>query len=107
VLFYNLGLIYERNGLLDEALAAFARSQAINPRHVASSGRVRAADRFAELQVERERIAALERALATDATLQGWTPGTPDYHVRMAGLLEARGEPLAARGHRLRAQQGT
>ena len=103
VLFYNLGLIYERNGLLDEALAAFARSQAINPRHVASSGRVRAADRLAELQTERDRIAALERSLADDATMQGRTPGTPDYEAGMAALLEARGEPLAARGHRLRA----
>ena len=102
VLFYNLGLIYERNGLFDEALAAFARSQAINPRHVASSGRVRAADRLAELRTERDRIAALERSLADDATMQGRTPGTPDYEAGMAALLKARGEPLAARGHRLR-----
>ena len=40
VLFYNLGLIYRANGLLDEAVAAFARSQAINPRHLPSGTRV-------------------------------------------------------------------
>lgn len=50
VLFYNLGLIYRRNGLLDEALAAFQRSQAINPRHLASHGEPRAADRIRELE---------------------------------------------------------
>ncbi len=32
VLFYNLGLIYRRNGLPDEAQAAFERSRAIDPR---------------------------------------------------------------------------
>ena len=64
---------------------------------------MRAADRVAELQTERERIAALERSLADDATLRGQEPGTAAYHVRMAELLESRGETLAARGHRLRA----
>lgn len=32
VLFHNLGLIYQRQGLIDEAEAAFARSEAIDPR---------------------------------------------------------------------------
>jgi len=50
VLFYNLGLLYERRGLLREALGAFERSQAINPRHLASSSRVRAADKVTELR---------------------------------------------------------
>ncbi len=50
VLFYNLGLIYRRNGLLDQALAAFRRSQAINPRHLASHGEPQAADRVGELE---------------------------------------------------------
>jgi tetratricopeptide (TPR) repeat protein len=36
VLFYNLGLVYVRNGFYDEALAAFSRSHDINPRHIAS-----------------------------------------------------------------------
>ncbi len=58
VLFYNLGLIYRRNGLLDDALAAFERSHAINPRHLPSGSRPRASDRIAELRAERERSGA-------------------------------------------------
>ena len=50
VLFYNLGLIHSRAGRLPEALAAFERSQEINPRHLASGSRPRAADRIAELR---------------------------------------------------------
>lgn len=49
VLFYNLGLIYRRQGLTDDAIAWFRRSAAINPRHLASQGRPRATDRLAEL----------------------------------------------------------
>ena len=52
VLFYNLGLIYQRNGLLDEAVAAFERAHAINPRHLPSGTRPRASDRLAELAAE-------------------------------------------------------
>jgi tetratricopeptide (TPR) repeat protein len=103
VLFYNLGLIFRRDGLLDEAAAAFGRSHAINPRHLASAGRPRAADRLAEVMVEQGRLAAIERSLAADGSLQTITPDTPAYHRRLAELLVARGEPLAARGHRLRA----
>jgi len=58
VLFYNLGLLYRRNGLLDEAIAAFERSHAINPRHLPSGSRPRASDRIAELLAERERSGA-------------------------------------------------
>ncbi len=53
VLFYNLGLIYRRNGKLDEAVAAFERADAINPRYLPSGTRVRASDRLAELAAER------------------------------------------------------
>jgi tetratricopeptide (TPR) repeat protein len=53
VLFYNLGLLYWRRGLLDDAAAAFARSDAINPRHLASASRPRAADRLAEVNAAR------------------------------------------------------
>jgi tetratricopeptide (TPR) repeat protein len=53
VLFYNLGLIYRRNGKLDEAVAAFQRADAINPRYLPSGTRVRASDRLAELAAER------------------------------------------------------
>ena len=50
VLFYNMGLIYRRNGLLEAALQAFRRSQAINPRHLASHGEPRAEDRIREVE---------------------------------------------------------
>jgi tetratricopeptide (TPR) repeat protein len=53
VLFYNLGLIYRRNGERDEAVAAFQRADAINPRHLPSGDRPRARDRLAELAAER------------------------------------------------------
>jgi tetratricopeptide (TPR) repeat protein len=56
VLFYNLGLVYRRNGRLDQAVAAFERAHAINPRHLPSGNRPRASDRLAELSAERERL---------------------------------------------------
>jgi tetratricopeptide (TPR) repeat protein len=101
VLFYNLGLIFRRNGLFDEALAAFQRSHAINPRHLASLTAPRASDRIAELLAESQRLARVEAALA-DA-VRGAAPGTPAYHRLLANLLETRGEIAAARGHRLHA----
>lgn len=100
VLFYNLGLIYRRNGLFDEALAAFERSREINPRHIASRSRVRAADRVREVRAEVERLRKIEGALSPDV---GAGPGTAVYDSRLAQLLDERGETLAARGHRLRA----
>jgi tetratricopeptide (TPR) repeat protein len=103
VLFYNLGLIYQRNGLLDEALAAFTRAQAINPRHIASASRPRPADRVAAVAAERARIAAIERSLASEPALSGLVPGSRAHHLRLAELLVARGESVAAHGHRLRA----
>jgi tetratricopeptide (TPR) repeat protein len=60
VLFYNLGLIYQRNGLLGDAVAAFERAHVINPRHLPSGTRPRAADRLAELAAERARRRAGE-----------------------------------------------
>src|SRR5262249_35026437 len=67
VLFYNVGLLYERNGLLDEAAAAFARSAAINPRHLASRGQPRAADRLAAVTTERVRVEAIEDELLRES----------------------------------------
>jgi tetratricopeptide (TPR) repeat protein len=52
VLFYNLGLLYRRNGRLAEARAAFERAHAINPRHLPSGSRPRAADRLRELDAQ-------------------------------------------------------
>jgi tetratricopeptide (TPR) repeat protein len=53
VLHYNLGLIYQRMGRLDDALAAFERSAAINPREIPGPSRVRAGDRVEELRKNR------------------------------------------------------
>src|SRR6185369_7943959 len=100
VLFYNLGLIYVRNGLYDDAERAFARSDAINPRHLASAKKPRASDRLAEVRAERARVATIEASLAESP---GLAADGPRRHERLAELLEARGEHVAARGHRLRA----
>jgi tetratricopeptide (TPR) repeat protein len=100
VLFYNLGLIYSRNGLFPEALAAFERSAEINPRHIASNSPVRPADKVAQLAAEVERLRAIEESLAAGIEAE---PGTPAFHETIAQGLEAAGEPLAAAGHRLRA----
>jgi tetratricopeptide (TPR) repeat protein len=104
VLFYNLGLIFARNGLYEDALAAFRRADELNPRHLASLSRPRPSDRVAEAAAELDRVAGLRAALvAEDGVLRGADPATAAYHRALATLLEARGEPLAARGARLRA----
>ena len=97
VLFYNLGLIYRRNGLARRSLRAFERSHQINPRHIASNKPARAADRLEEARQEVARLAQIESGFP------GGAPDTVDDHRRMAAYLESQGEPLAARGHRLRA----
>jgi tetratricopeptide (TPR) repeat protein len=102
VLFYNLGLIYARNGLFEDAIVAFQRSRKINPRHIASEKKPRAGDRLRELRAEQRRLGRIEHELATNAALD---TTQPDYHERLAELLERRGEGVAARGHRLRAQE--
>jgi tetratricopeptide (TPR) repeat protein len=103
VLFFNLGLIYRRNGLLPESLRAFERSDQINPRRIASRDRVVASERAADVRAELERVQAVERELApqigTDVP-----PATAGWHQRMAELLRARGLDVYARGHALRAQ---
>jgi hypothetical protein len=101
VLFYNLGLIFRRNGLLDASAGAFRRAHAVNPRHLASRGRPRALDRIAEVESERRRVASVEARLASDPSLDGLRPDSPEHHARMAVLLDAAGEPAAARGRRL------
>jgi len=105
VLFYNLGLIYWRHGRLDEAIAAFERSHEINPRHLASHGRPQASARIDELRTERARIDAVETTLADDPALRAAQPGSATHHRRLAELLRARGESLAADGHERRARE--
>jgi len=99
VLFYNLGLVYVRNGLYDEALAAFEHSHAINPRRLQATGRASAGERLAELQAEVERIRGIETELGTDLP----PSGSYERHQLLAERLEARGEVTAAHGHRIRA----
>jgi tetratricopeptide (TPR) repeat protein len=105
VLFYNLGLIYGRNGLYDDALAAFRRSASINDREIPSLTRPRATDRVNEAEAERARIEVLERSLSSHASLSGLAPGSPAYGRALAALLEERGERAAARGRRLTADE--
>jgi tetratricopeptide (TPR) repeat protein len=100
VLFYNLGLVYARNGALEDAERAFARSDAINPRALASASKARASEKLAEVTAERARLAAITRELAAKTGLA--EDGSAASHRRLAELLEAAGEPIAARGHRLR-----
>ena len=100
VLFYNLGLIYRRNGLFAEALAAFGRSHAINPRPIPGRDRARAASP-GRGGGGRGREAALWRP-----TSRRGIGGGAVGHLEMAEQLERRGEVLAARGHRLRAEEG-
>jgi tetratricopeptide (TPR) repeat protein len=50
VLHYNLGLVYERMGLFDEALQAFERSAAINPRPIPGASKALAADKVSALK---------------------------------------------------------
>src|SRR5207249_541499 len=63
VLWFNLGLIYRRNGLVTDALSAFRRSHEINPRHLANRERPRAWDKVVELEAEQRRLAAIESRL--------------------------------------------
>lgn len=101
VLFYNLGLVYARNGFYEEATAAFERSHEINPRHLASTSRAEASIKLEQIQTERERIRAIEAQLRTQIG-HAAGEGTELYHQTIAPMLEARGETTAARGHRLR-----
>lgn len=102
VLFYNLGLTYRRAGLIEEALSAFERSHAINPRPIASSHRADATDRVAETRAERERVEAVQSGFPGGPPPMA-EPARAEWHRQLARWLEERGEPSAARGHRLRA----
>jgi len=102
VLFYNLGLVYARNGLFDDAIAAFERSDRINPRHLASASKPRAIDKLAEVRAEQARIAAVEASLRATHQMTA-SPASADEHAKMAELLAQAGEAVAARGHRIRA----
>jgi tetratricopeptide (TPR) repeat protein len=103
VLFFNLGLVYRRNGLFEDALAAFARAAAINPRELPSGTHPRAIDKARQVEVDGRAVADLERTFAADAVVSGLVPGSAAHHRAIAELLDRRGADVAARGHRLRA----
>lgn len=105
VLFYNLGLVYLRSGLLVEAEQAFVRSHEINPRHIAGETQARALDRLVEVRAERQRIEQVERELLEELGHgeNRVRAGTSAYHSALADLFAARGEALAATGQSLRA----
>lgn len=101
VLFYNLGLHYLRNGLYAEALAAFERCHAINPRRVAAPDGPRAADRIAEARAEMQRLRAVEDSLSSDLP----PLGTRVRARLLAERLAVAGEAAAARGVLARAER--
>lgn len=101
VLFYNLGLIYRRNGLYEESLAAFRRSEAINPRHIASVSRASASDKVRDVGLDLERAQALDGAAAS--AVVGLAPGSAAYHTALARRLDEQGHGLEAHAHALRA----
>lgn len=106
VLFFNLGLIAERNGLWAEALEDYQRSRAINPRHIANNARSNVNDRIGAVEAEAERIAGIEsRILAREHASAADTDRSGALHRELADRLEDLGEQTAARGHRLRATE--
>ncbi len=107
VLFYNLGLIYQRNGQLRRSLEAFERAAEINPRQIPSQNPVRPSDRVDIARGEVERLDRLEQELMHQQAGVWPEVGSAEYHLRLADLLEAAGESLPARGHRLRALEIT
>ena len=101
VLFYNLGLHYSRNGLYPEALAAFERCHAINPRRVAAADGPLAADRIGEVGAEMRRLRAVLLSLSSDLA-----PLAPRERARiLSERLAAAGEAVAARGVLARAER--
>ncbi len=101
VLFYNLGLIYARNGLYERSLASFEHSRAINPRHLATKREVRASDRLIEARTEVVRLDGFEVGWMAGLEESGLTAGTAPYHAMLARFFSGSGEDLAARGHLL------
>jgi len=85
---------------LGRAVAELAGNTLYRVNDLKSAKKPRASDRLAEVRAERARLAAIEASLAAE-------PGVAEdgqrRHERLAELLEARGERIAARGHRLRA----
>lgn len=111
VLFYNLGLIYRRNGLLERSLAAFERSAEINPRHIPSANPTRPRDRVREVRRQLAARRALEARVLEHLGMSA--PTNAEQHRRLAIALadgSATAQSMAemqaaAHGHRLLAQE--
>jgi tetratricopeptide (TPR) repeat protein len=109
VLFYNLGLIYRRNGLPERALESFRRADEINPRPIPSARPVRAVDREAEAVAEQAAFAEARTQLGTDLDLSS-AAGQRELARRLASSSSGAGSSapdrrLWARGCELRAQE--
>lgn len=100
VLLVSIALLYLRNGLYAESVPPLERAARINPRLLAGSD-LSPTDLLAQARAERDRLAAVEAALAPS----GAPPGAGALHQHLARALSQRGEILAARGHALRAQR--
>lgn len=98
--FYNMGLIYRRNGLPARALDAFQRSAAIHPRRL--RGDASASVWVERMQEEVARQERLVRAVRADLGI-GSADESAQALWRIAWELVDRGEPLLARGFSLRA----
>ena len=70
---------------------------------MASHSRPRASGKIEELSAELEQLRLLEANLGADPSLATLQQGTPEWHMGMSMLLDARGDDRYAHGHRLRA----
>jgi tetratricopeptide (TPR) repeat protein len=106
VLFYNLGLIYARDGLYEDAAAAFRRSSAINPRAIASRHPPPlASDQALIMETRLRDLERREHNFAGDPELSSAAPGSASWHTRMAALSGALGDKAAARRHAILAEE--
>lgn len=104
VLFYNLGLIYRRNGLPERTLEVFLRAEVINPREIPSSKRVRSADRVVEARLEAREFIQLRQRLGSDLDLQT-AAGQRELARRIDEGSVGAAERLWAHGCTLRARE--
>ena len=109
---HNVGLIYARNGWFDEGLKAYERCHAINPRGLVQAtrsaradekGRVSCGDAAEQLRGLRDRIQLIQESIVVDPAFRAGQRGAAAWELEIAARLDALGEPVAARGHRLRA----
>ncbi len=97
VLFYNLGLIYARNGLLQRSRTMFARSKEINARNITPSSKSNSTEMVMRLDILIEQQALKEQSL-----LENTRKGSLNAGQRYQVLSQTGdGEPLIARKNAL------